>query len=108
MEAPKLEQTDLRKKISKAKVDTVERLNKRETKYKMEGGGGRDECLPRCNITDVVPADESLEEVDCVGMGGRSRGFKLTHMDTIAEFPSVRVVRLRQSPKRVKTKEELC
>jgi len=36
MEAPKLEQTDLRKKISKAKVDTVERLNKRETKYKME------------------------------------------------------------------------
>ena len=59
--------------------------------------GGRDECLPRCTITDVVPADESLEEVDCVGMGGRSRGFKLTHMDTIAEFPSVRVVRLRQS-----------
>ena len=53
--------------------------------------------LPACNVTDVVPPDESLEEVDCVGMGGRSRGFKLTHMDTIAEFPSVRVVRLRQS-----------
>ena len=52
---------------------------------------------PPCTVTDVVEANPTLTEVVCVGMGGQSRGFKLTHMDTIASFPACERVSLRQS-----------